>query len=282
MPSYDPSKKADGRKGKSKGPAHDKQSDQPSGSFLWVNDQRDQGLDALSAGSKLSFVRSRNNRLRREARLNNLKTSVKPFQGGQPPFAQELTTSSQRCQLWHCTNPQHLHESSIRINPQAGLIEAFPFVSPNTNQSISFYYHYYRVYASTGSFPLSSDVMSVYFFQEAMKQPALIDALLFMSAASRTSTLKFENASPLLLQRTVQDSIQLRSRAVRSLQSFLMSSSKVFSERTILVVAHLLGVECAEAHTEAVNAHLNGLQNLVKGLGGLDNMSIRTLSTLYT
>ncbi|KAJ5106300.1 hypothetical protein N7456_002975 [Penicillium angulare] len=282
MASYDPTKKVDRRKGKSQGPACAKQLDRPSSSFLWVNDQNGQELDSLSAGSKLSFVRSRNNRLGREARLNNLKTSVKPFPGRQPPVAQELPKSSQRCQIWHCTDPQHQHGSPIKTNPQTGFIEAFPFLSPNANQSINFYYHYYRVYASTGSFPLSSEVMTVYFFQEAMKQPALIDAILFMSAASRTSSLKFEDASPLLLQRTVQDSIQLRSRAVRSLQNFLMSSSKVFSERTILVVAHLLGVECAEAHTEAVNAHINGLQNLVKGLGGLDNMSIRTLSTLYT
>ena len=86
--------------------------------------------------------------------------------------------------------------------------------------------------------------MASWFFEEGLREPALIEALLFLSSASRTATLRTGGASPLRIQKSVHDELQLRSQAFGSLQTLLTSSpATVFSEMTILVITHLLCIE---------------------------------------
>ncbi|KAJ5574132.1 uncharacterized protein N7459_008559 [Penicillium hispanicum] len=82
----------------------------------------------------------------------------------------------------------------------------------------------------------------------------------------------------------MQDTLQLRWQALKSLKSLqglLMSSSSGFSQVTISVIAHLLGVECAQANVDAVEAHIAGLQQVVNALGGLETLNIRTLVIVF-
>ncbi|KAJ5669059.1 hypothetical protein N7462_010129 [Penicillium macrosclerotiorum] len=143
------------------------------------------------------------------------------------------------------------------------------------------------------------NMQAVWFFQEALNQPALVETLLFLSAASHTATLKMIDTSPYSIQRSMQDTLQLRSRALKSLQSNLVNPIMAFSEATILVITHLLCIEvreahfqapgallifskkCAQANIEAVEAHMAGLQQIINALGGLERLDIRTLSTIY-
>ena len=41
-------------------------------------------------------------------------------------------------------------------------------------------------------------------------------------------------------------------------------------------------MQCAQAHVDAVNAHLSGVERIINKLGGLENMGIRTLSAIYS
>ncbi|KAJ5656964.1 hypothetical protein N7507_008914 [Penicillium longicatenatum] len=83
------------------------------------------------------------------------------------------------------------------------------------------------------------------------------------------------------LQRTMQDTLQLRSRSLNSLQSLLVHSSGEVSEEILLVIALLMCVESAQVDLVSVEAHINGLQYVITRLGGLEKISLQTLSVLY-
>ncbi|KAJ5545717.1 hypothetical protein N7494_003302 [Penicillium frequentans] len=164
---------------------------------------------------------------------------------------------------------------------QAGLVEAFPALPRYTNESLDFYFHHYKTYVSHIALPFSSNIMSGWFLRTALGQPALVETVLLMSAGCLASHLIMVDASIQRTRRTIQDTLQLRSRTLKSLQNLLLHPSTCFSEETLLVIALLMCVEGAQADFESVDAHIVGLQHVITRLGGLEKISLQTLSILY-
>ncbi|KAL4958032.1 hypothetical protein BDW69DRAFT_179978 [Aspergillus filifer] len=78
------------------------------------------------------------------------------------------------------------------------------------------------------------------------------------------------------------DSIQLRSRSMKSLQRVLGNLTEASLETTILTIAKLICVESGSANLDAVSAHVSGLIRLVHLRGGLDNLEDPTITTVYS
>ncbi|KAJ5287772.1 hypothetical protein N7478_003458 [Penicillium angulare] len=249
--------------------------------FLFVNEQDDKDPNYTSSATKHAWVKSRSSRIKKEKQLKALKASVIPFPSSQ---SLQISTKSGVSSLNFRGHQRSQTNEDDRSKPfmgqtiQAGLFEAVPYLPTNTIHSISFYCHHYRTYASHATFPLSSETMSLYFYKEGMDQPALIETLLFLSAANHAASLKSRDASPYLIESTMQDALKLRSHVLKSLQTLMLDSSRSISEKTILTICHLA---CIEANIEGVKAHILGLQCIINALGGLENLELRTLSAVY-
>ncbi|KAJ5094247.1 hypothetical protein N7456_010108 [Penicillium angulare] len=263
------------------------QQPQQASKFLFVNEQDNKDPNYTSLATKHAWVKSRSSRLKKEKQLKALKASAIPFPGSQSlqvskPGVSSLDftefTDHQRSQV---NNEDDRYKPLMGQTIQAGLYQAVPHLPTNTIQSISFYCHHYRKHASHATFPLGSEVMSLYLYQEGLEQPALIETLLFLSAANHTANLKSRDASPHLIESSMQDTLRLRSRVLKSLQALLLDSSQGISEKTILTICHLACIESAQANAEGVKAHMVGLQYIINALGGLEKLEIRTLSAVY-
>ncbi|KAJ5099645.1 hypothetical protein N7532_006646 [Penicillium argentinense] len=57
--------------------------------------------------------------------------------------------------------------------------------------------------------------------------------------------------------------------------------SKIYTESTVLVLAHVVCIEAGESNIQAAEAHACGLKNIIDGVGGLDSLRFQTLTNLY-
>jgi hypothetical protein len=100
-----------------------------------------------------------------------------------------------------------------------------------------------RVYLSISCYPFSATNMTIWWWQKAVDQPALIHVLLGTSALHRARLIMGCDASSLLAQALTRESLRFRHKTVELLRRTIRSPSKASLESMILVVASLICVE---------------------------------------
>ncbi|KAJ5151406.1 uncharacterized protein N7482_010658 [Penicillium canariense] len=248
----------------------------PPAEFLWINAQEENPRDRAASREKQSFIRARHHRLKKEARMQSLQTSMEPLpaDGDHPPAeaADYHRSSDVDCQ-------DSGYESSV--NPQSPVIYqsleacismAFPFLSRPTNQSMTIYLKHYQVHATKLCFPLGDKQITFRYLRTALNHPALVQILLSTSAFHRATVHSVTGAPSQMVRTSTQDAIRLRSETIKSLQAILIKPYEFYSEATL---------RAAEANVEAVRAHEKAIKKIVDALGGLNNLGYDAISILY-
>ncbi|KAJ5355125.1 uncharacterized protein N7496_012337 [Penicillium cataractarum] len=123
--------------------------------------------------------------------------------------------------------------------------------------------------------------MSVWWWQKAITQPALLQALLFLTAGHQATLESSNGVSSLVIKKSMRDSLHLRGDTLKMLNNIMQDPLTAVAESTTLVVASLVAIEAVDANIEAHDAHMKGLQRLVQLMGGLDNLDHMTQSKIY-
>jgi hypothetical protein len=85
--------------------------------------------------------------------------------------------------------------------------------------------------------------MSIWWWQKAITLPALLQALLFLTAG-HDATLKSTNGvSSTAVQKTMKDFFHLRGSTLKTLNDLLQDPTKAVAESTTLIVASLVAIE---------------------------------------
>jgi hypothetical protein len=123
--------------------------------------------------------------------------------------------------------------------------------------------------------------MSIWWWQRAVSQPALLQALLFLTAGHHATLESNNGVSSTAIEKSIKDSLRLRGNTLKTLNDILQDPIKAVAESTTLIVASLVAIEAVDANFEAVHAHMKGLKRLINLLGGLDALDHMTLSKIY-
>lgn len=142
--------------------------------------------------------------------------------------------------------------------------------------------------------------MFAWFSMEALEQPIILESLSVISACNQTANLLLLGASSGEVNESMNGMLQMRTQAMKSLRVFLQSGSTARAELTITIIGHLLCLEVsshlfdkfeltysflyhqgAQGNAMALETHINGIKALVSVCGGIDNLSINTLSIIY-
>ncbi|EAW17372.1 uncharacterized protein NFIA_072870 [Aspergillus fischeri NRRL 181] len=147
--------------------------------------------------------------------------------------------------------------------------------------SLKAYLSQVRIHTIASCYPLDSTRMSIWWWQRAISQPALLQALLFLTAGHH-ATLKSNNGVvSTASEKSIKDSLRLRGNTLKTLNDILQDPIKAVAESTTLIVASLVAIEAVDANFEAVHAHMKGLKRLIHLLGGLDALDHMTISKIY-
>ncbi|GLI74739.1 hypothetical protein PoHVEF18_002986 [Penicillium ochrochloron] len=123
--------------------------------------------------------------------------------------------------------------------------------------------------------------MSMWWWQKAITQPALLQALLFLTAGHQATLESSSGVSSLVIKKSMRDSLHLRGDTLKTLNNIMQDPLRAVAESTTLVVASLVAIEAVDANIEAHDAHMKGLKRLVQLMGGLDTLDHMTLSKIY-
>lgn len=85
--------------------------------------------------------------------------------------------------------------------------------------------------------------MSIWWWQKAITQPALLQALLFLSAGHKAALECNSEVSMTAVQKSIKDSVRLRGDALGTLSHILQDPIKAIGESNTLIVASLLAIE---------------------------------------
>jgi hypothetical protein len=85
--------------------------------------------------------------------------------------------------------------------------------------------------------------MSIWWWQRAITQPALLQALLFLTAGHHATLESNNGVSPQAIQRSMKDSLSLRGNTLQALNHILQDPAKAVAESTTLIVASLVAIE---------------------------------------
>ncbi|KAJ5098852.1 hypothetical protein N7532_005853 [Penicillium argentinense] len=260
----------------------------PPGDFLWVDYQDDKSQGRELSRSKQAFVRTRHHRMRREKQLQQLKAPSGHCPPASDPAAAPSSKPSRRRQPKK--EPQGDEGELIRVQEppvfvtslEAGVLDGAPALSIAINQNPNLYFQHYRIHSSRSCFPLCSSGVVVWFWQKALEDPALMQIKLSISASHRAAILEACGAPAEAVMKPAQDALRLRVGTIKSVQEILQNKTRVYSESTVFLIAHLIVSEGVEGNVEAVEAHMNGMEKIIVATGGMDQLEFGTLAMVYS
>ncbi|KAL5334883.1 hypothetical protein BJX70DRAFT_342097 [Aspergillus crustosus] len=138
----------------------------------------------------------------------------------------------------------------------------------------------FRHFTIRQSYPLDASRMSVWWWQRAISEPAIQQALLWPAASHQTAMSTLNNVSSHTMRQSVREFFRLRGDTIKTLNSILRKSEAV-AESTILIVASLRAIEAISASFEGFTAHTKGLEVLIHLVGGLYSIEHMVLSKIY-
>ncbi|KAJ5358974.1 uncharacterized protein N7496_011387 [Penicillium cataractarum] len=115
--------------------------------FLWVDyeDESSQARDSTLYRTKHAFIRSRSHRLRKETKLEKLKSSITPFPKRHYPVIRDSVLShppSGRKDESPTSDEFNLYGPVIVQSPKAGMVEAYPSLCLDMNEDMDLYFDY--------------------------------------------------------------------------------------------------------------------------------------------
>ncbi|KAJ0413517.1 hypothetical protein BJY00DRAFT_58571 [Aspergillus carlsbadensis] len=273
--------------------------------FLFIDSQADHATNKKLRNQKQGFLLKNYHRRKKQASIQRLKGPSKAAGGGAP---------INRLQIGYSTNEQSISDdsdstreyendgwvderevSTSSSNPSAlrsemwslkaflsqGYVDPFAASAVKMTDSMNLYFHHFRIHTIAACYPLDATRMSQWWWRKAITQPALLQALLFLTAGHQATLESSSGVSSRVIQKSMRDSLHLRGDTLKTLNNIMMDPLRAVAETTTLVVASLVAIEAVDANMEAHDAHMKGLRRLVSLMGGLDKLDHMTLSKIY-
>ncbi|KAL2797300.1 hypothetical protein BJX66DRAFT_108533 [Aspergillus keveii] len=193
----------------------------------------------------------------------------------------EISTSNSNSNS--SSNPSALRSEmwSLKAFLSQGYVDPFAASAVKMTDSMNLYFHHFRIHTIAACYPLDATRMSQWWWQKAITQPALLQALLFLTAGHQATLESSNGVSSRVIQKSMRDMLHLRGDTLKTLNNIMMDPVRAVAESTTLVVASLVAIEAVDANMEAHDAHMKGLKRLVSLMGGLDTLDHMTLSKIY-
>ncbi|CEL03952.1 hypothetical protein ASPCAL05088 [Aspergillus calidoustus] len=272
--------------------------------FLFIDSQADHATNKKLRTQKQGFLLKNYHRRKKQASIQRLKAPSKA--AGDAP--------SNRLQIGYSSNEQFISQdtdstkenandgwvdereiSNASSNPSAlrsemwslkaflsqGYVDPFAASAVKMTDSMNLYFHHFRIHTIAACYPLDATRMSQWWWQKAITQPALLQALLFLTAGHQATLESSNGVSSRVIQKSMRDMLHLRGDTLKTLNNIMMDPVRAVAESTTLVVASLVAIEAVDANVEAHEAHMKGLRRLVSLMGGLDTLDHMTLSKIY-
>ncbi|KAL3480813.1 hypothetical protein BJX99DRAFT_204985 [Aspergillus californicus] len=262
--------------------------------FLFVDYQKDDPRDAAMHKEKLLFTQRNYQRKKKLAAVERLKASSKisrqrlPFKYIPTDTPNESETdrdsstpradTDQSRQAWQMARMAELWSPKTYLGQ--GFVDPFSTVAVPMTETMNSYFHHLRNHTIQGSYPLDSPRMKIWWWQQAISQPAIQQALLWSAASHQIALNTLNNVSPQSEEHSTWELLRLRGDTIKTLNTVLQDPHAV-AESTILIVASLRAIEAISASFEGVAAHNKGLETLINLAGGLDFLDHLTLSKIY-
>ncbi|KAL3495351.1 hypothetical protein BJX62DRAFT_233344 [Aspergillus germanicus] len=264
------------------------------GNFLFIETQDDQSMSSATSKQKRAFLQREFRRKQKEASIQRLKSSIQPLRT-QLPLRYQAAPVSGVGTSGHAVPPADdvndlTHSKSkqtvVRINSPMSLVsQAFtdPFASSavEMTSSLNSYFDHFRIHTMKQCYPLDSTRMSMWYWQRAIAQPALLQALLCATASHQLTLNTVEGVPTLAFQNSAKEFLRLRGDALKTLNGVMRDPMRTVAESTILVISSLVAIEAISATVEAAEAHTRGLKSLIDLFGGLEALDHMTLSKVY-
>ncbi|KAL2802261.1 hypothetical protein BJX63DRAFT_120268 [Aspergillus granulosus] len=161
-----------------------------------------------------------------------------------------------------------------------GFVDPFGTTAVPMDEHMNMYFHHLRNFTLIKSYPLDISRMSVWWWQQALSQPAIQLALLVSAAGQHKVMSTLNNAPFQCRQRSHRQLLRLRGYVINMLNDLLRNPGAI-SESTILVVALFRAIEAISGNVEDATAHTKGLEVLIQLNGGLETLDHMTLSQIY-
>ncbi|KAL2796992.1 hypothetical protein BJX66DRAFT_323635 [Aspergillus keveii] len=273
---------------------------QGDGGFLFVDSQADTAENHALKKEKQAFALNKYFRRRREAAIERVKPS-KPLpsssrrrgeqqsQSGKQTTGDEEGTEEGHFQQHDFNDSdaivQYTQAQSLTTYLSQGHTDPFASVALEmTNPRYSYFYHF-RTHTIPACYPLDATRISTYWWRQAITQPALLQALMFLAAGHQASLQLTNNAHGRNSQETafraLKDSLRSRGDSLKLLQDIIRDPGWAVAESTGLAIATLVTIEAVNANFAAVEAHAKGLRRVFDLFGGLERADHMFLSKIY-
>ncbi|KAH7176191.1 hypothetical protein EDB81DRAFT_33312 [Dactylonectria macrodidyma] len=285
--------------------------------FLFIDSQADNAKSSTVSKQKQAFLLRKYHQEKKQASIDRLKapkSSSKPYPRLGYPNSNFPTTENdkegQESQNLHAYPKRGVTRSemwSLKAYLSQGYADPFSSYAVHMTDSMNMYFHHcawatqsfylhpsrtkkeghqliqraVRIHTIASCYPLDSTRMSIWWWQKAIALPALLQALLFLTAGHHATLESNNGVSSLTIRKTMNDSLHLRSNTLKTLNNLLQDPAKAVAESTTLIVASLVAIEAVDANFEALQAHQRGLKRLIDLMGGLDALDHMTLSKIY-
>ncbi|PCG99393.1 Protein of unknown function DUF3468 [Penicillium occitanis (nom. inval.)] len=266
---------------------------QSSSSFLFIDCQADTSQNKKLRNEKQGFLLKNYHRRKKQASILRLKPPRTPptqrFLADHSPSEQPTSDNADstdeqagwvdkgdsgqaalRSEMW-----------SLKAYLSQGFVDPFGASAVKMTGSMNIYFHHFRIHTIAACYPVDATRMSIWWWQKAITQPALLQALLFLTAGHQATLESSNGVSSPVTKKSMQDSLHLRGDTLKTLNNIMQDPLRAVAESTVLVVASLVAIEAVDANIEAHNAHMKGLKRLIQLMGGLDTLDHMTLSKIY-
>ncbi|PYH98081.1 hypothetical protein BO71DRAFT_480626 [Aspergillus ellipticus CBS 707.79] len=247
--------------------------------FLFVDYQDQSSQSHAVAQRKQAFLKRKHHRSRKEERLRSLKASIGPLPTQTP--GPTRTAANGDTQGAPAAGRIVARAWSLDRPLWSGTPDPFSSLATTMTADMDLYFNHYQAHCSRSIWPFGATALSIWWWQQAWGQPALLHILLSTSAIHRAGRGLIDRSPSRSDRKAVQDSLHFRTVTIRKLQSLVQDPTAAFLESTAVTIAHLICVEAADANLNAVDWHLNGLAKIINSVGGLDAWNHATISIFY-
>ncbi|KAL4873112.1 hypothetical protein BDV12DRAFT_209104 [Aspergillus spectabilis] len=267
--------------------------------FLFIDSQADNPQNQALKKEKQAFLLKNYNRRKRQAAIERLKPS-KPAPSGRlhlentpanAPSTKQINSTGEEDQEYqqssdtfddlagHAVTRSEMW--SLKAYLSQGYKDPFSSYAVEMSDSMNLYFHHFRIHTIAACYPLDATRMSQWWWQKAITQPALLQALLFLTAGHQATLESTSGISSRVVRKSMRDSLHLRGDTLKTLNNIMQDPVRAVAESTTLVVASLVAIEAVDANFVALEAHQRGLIRLINLMGGLDTLDHMTLSKIY-
>ncbi|KAL5332700.1 hypothetical protein BJX70DRAFT_392789 [Aspergillus crustosus] len=260
--------------------------------FLFIDSQADIPGNQAAKKTKQRFLLRNYNRQKRQAALDRIKPS-KPSSNALLRLEHASVSEASNPEPFASSGDHHVYEHSsaeieklakeaaiksqpwsIRPDLSQGSTDPFLSCGVKVTESVKLYLDHF-------CYPVDSTRMSIWWWQKATTQPALLRALLFLAAGHQATLLTASGTASSAVQKAIKDCLFLRGDALKILNNIMQDPARAVAESAALAVASLVTIEAANANFSSLDAHFKGLKQLVKLSGGLEPLDHMWLSKLY-